>query len=165
MDSSLQVFCLNNRAPKDCRKYLARELRTDDGQQLVDVKTAQQFLLQRFPLLHGWQQASYSIRPEEITALEASPSYTRLLLPFSLNMPHYLVLEDDTALLFRTDSSLQMLKDRLKMEAEVWRGLYLFLLESAALSCFLRITKSCFNDLSQGVNKMPSSSSFSISVT
>ncbi|MBF9222211.1 hypothetical protein [Hymenobacter ruricola] len=160
-NTNIQVFCLNLRAPKDCRKYLSKTLRSPAGEPLFDVEAAQRLLLKKFPLQQHWQPATYSISPEEQANLEASPQQMNLLLPFQANLPYEVLMEDATALLFQADSRLKMLTLELKKD-EWLRNLYLFLLENAALPCFLRVAKAYFTSRAE---PLPSLSSDFVTVT
>lgn len=161
MAPNIELFCLNLRTPKDCRKYLSKTLRSSAGEPLLDVEAAQQLLLEKFPLQQRSQPATYSISPEEQATLEASPLQMNLLLPFPVNLPYEVLMADATNLLFQTDSRLNMLTVELRRDERL-RNLYLFLLENAALPCFLRVATAYFTSR---VEPLPFSSSDSVTVT
>lgn len=82
------------------------------------------------------------------------------LLPFQANLPYEVLMADATNLLFQTDSRLKMLTVELRRDERL-RNLYLFLLENAALPCFLRVATAYFTSRTE---PLPSSSSDSVTV-
>jgi hypothetical protein len=161
MDTNIELFCLNLRAPKDCRKYLSKTLCSPAGEPLLDVEAAPQFLLAKFPLQSRSQPATYSISPEEQATLEAAPRLMNFLLPFQANLPYEVLMADATNLLFQTDSRLKMLPVELRRDERL-RNLYLFLLENTALPCFLQVATAYFTSRAE---PLPSSSSYAVTVT